>query len=92
MAFTDNFDTVDLEADGGRSAKVNEYNPTGPRRLGDDLEDGSVPIVKDHNKDLDFWVDGNVRRCLFLSDRLHGALKKVGFERAFKAKRCRIMS
>ncbi len=90
VAFTGNFDTVDLEEDGGRSAEVNEYDPTGPRRLGFDLEDGSVPILKDYNKHLDFWVDGRVRDCLFLSDRLHGALKKVGFERAFKAKRCKV--
>lgn len=90
VAFTENFDTIDLEADDGQSTCANPYDPSRPRFLNFDLEDGSVPVLTDYNKHLDFWVDGRVRDCLFLSDQLYHALKKARFEGPFKAKRCRI--
>ncbi len=67
------------------------YNPNHKYLPGwGEIEDDYVAVTKAALQGTDFWTDPATRMGIFVSDRLHSALKAQKLDKAFTFYRCRV--
>lgn len=75
----------------GGNALINIPDREGVFHLNNPLDDGDVEIFRNIPAKPDIWVDPHIVGAIFLSDRLHGALKAAGFLKRMTVKKCSVV-